>query len=92
MTSAYHPALRPLPQLHWRYTPLAAGRRLDASVEADATAFHAEPQVLTGQPNGKRSYAMAQISRPFWRRRLRSRRACSCMPRSTSSIMPLANG
>ena len=53
-----------MPQLHWRYQPLQLAGGFDASVEADATAFHADRRYYA-QPNGKRSYAMAQISRPF---------------------------
>ncbi|NMM76054.1 LPS biosynthesis protein [Acidovorax sp. SRB_24] len=53
-----------LPQLHWRYAPSNLAGGFDASVEADATRFHADP-LLTRQPNATRSYALAQISRPF---------------------------
>ncbi|MFN7855801.1 MAG: LPS-assembly protein LptD [Acidovorax sp.] len=53
-----------LPQLQWRYVPSRLGGGLDASVELDATRFQAARQ-LTGQPNANRSYAMAQVSRPF---------------------------
>ncbi|MBX3585486.1 MAG: LPS-assembly protein LptD [Ramlibacter sp.] len=53
-----------LPQLTGRYarTNLAGG--LDVSTEVDYTQFKAE-RTLTGQPNAKRSYALAQISRPW---------------------------
>jgi LPS-assembly protein len=53
-----------MPQLQWRYTPSQLGGGLDATVELDTTRFQAARQ-LTGQPNAHRSYAMAQISRPF---------------------------
>ena len=53
-----------LPQLHWRYSPVQLAGGFDASVDADYTDFHAD-RALTGQPNARRSYAMAQISRPF---------------------------
>ncbi len=53
-----------LPQLQWRYTPSQLGGGLDASVELDTTRFQAA-RALTGQPNAHRSYAMAQVSRPF---------------------------
>ena len=53
-----------MPQLRWQYLPLQLGGGLDASVEADYTSFHAD-RARTGQPNAQRSYAMAQISRPF---------------------------
>ena len=53
-----------MPQMQWRYTPSQLGGGLDASVELDTTRFQAN-RALTGQPNAHRSYAMAQISRPF---------------------------
>jgi len=53
-----------LPQLQWRYAPSQLGGGLDASVELDTTRFQAA-RALTGQPNAHRSYAMAQVSRPF---------------------------
>ena len=53
-----------MPQLQWRYNPTQLGGGLDASVELDTTRFEAA-RALTGQPNADRSYAMAQISRPF---------------------------
>ncbi|GAB3361396.1 MULTISPECIES: LPS-assembly protein LptD [Giesbergeria] len=52
-----------LPQLHWRYAPPQWGV-FDVNVEADATRFQAQ-RSLTGQPNATRSYALAQISRPY---------------------------
>ena len=53
-----------LPQLQWRYTPTQLGGGLNASVELDTTRFEAA-RALTGQPNAQRSYALAQVSRPF---------------------------
>lgn len=53
-----------MPQLQWRYAPSQLDGGLDASVELDTTRFQAA-RALTGQPNADRSYAMAQISRPF---------------------------
>ncbi|MBY0411270.1 MAG: LPS assembly protein LptD, partial [Burkholderiaceae bacterium] len=53
-----------LPQLQWRYTPTQLGGGLNASVELDTTRFEAA-RALTGQPNAQRSYAQAQVSRPF---------------------------
>ena len=53
-----------MPQLNWRYVPSQLGGGLDASVELDTTRFEAA-RALTGQPNANRSYAVAQISRPF---------------------------
>lgn len=52
-----------LPQLHGRYAPTRWGV-FDINIEADATRFHAN-RSLTGQPNTTRSYALAQISRPY---------------------------
>ena len=53
-----------LPQLHWQYLPQRLGAGLELNVEADYTSFHSQ-RALTGQPNAQRSYALAQISRPF---------------------------
>nr|WP_227001472.1 LPS-assembly protein LptD [Pulveribacter suum] len=53
-----------LPQLHWRYAPGQLPAGLDASVEADYTHFSADRRFYA-QPNARRSYAMAQVSRPF---------------------------
>ena len=53
-----------MPQLNWRYVPSQLGGGLDASIELDTTRFEAA-RALTGQPNADRSYAVAQISRPF---------------------------
>ena len=54
-----------LPQLHWRYTPTQSlGGGLETRLEADTTRFRAQ-RSLTGQPNATRSYALAQISRPY---------------------------
>ena len=53
-----------LPQLQWRYVPSRLEGGFDATVELDTTRFQAA-RALTGQPNADRSYAMAQISRPF---------------------------
>ncbi len=53
-----------LPQLHWRYAPTQLPAGLDASVDADYTHFSAD-QRWYAQPNARRSYALAQVSRPF---------------------------
>ena len=53
-----------LPQLHWRYAPSSLPGGIDASVDADTTYFRADER-FTGQTNATRSYALAQISRPF---------------------------
>ncbi|MBY0454135.1 MAG: LPS-assembly protein LptD [Burkholderiaceae bacterium] len=65
VTAPIVPPYDRLPQLHGRYAPTRLlGGGLDFSIDADTTRFHAE-QRLTGQPNATRSYAVAQISRPF---------------------------
>ena len=64
VSSPITPPYDRLPQLRWQYLPLQLGGGFDASMEADYTHFHAD-RALTGQPNARRSYAMAQISRPF---------------------------
>ena len=63
-TSPIVPPYDRLPQLAARYGrgDLAGG--METAVEADYTRFHADP-FLTGQPNARRSYALAQISRPW---------------------------
>ena len=64
VTSPIVPPYDRMPQLQWRYAPSQLGGGVDASVELDTTRFQAARN-LTGQPNADRSYAMAQISRPF---------------------------
>lgn len=54
-----------MPQLQWRYAPTALGGGLEGSVELDTTRFEAANAALRNQANGQRSYAMAQIRRPF---------------------------
>ncbi len=56
-----------MPQLQWRYAPTQLGAGLEASVELDTTRFEAARSALRNQANGQRSYAMAQIRRPFVR-------------------------
>ena len=53
-----------LPQLVARYSRSNLAGGLDASLEADYTQFHSE-RSLTLQPNAKRSYTLAQVSRPW---------------------------
>ncbi len=53
-----------LPQLHWRYAPSRLPGGIDASVDPDTTHFRAHER-FTGQTNATRSYALAQVSRPF---------------------------
>ena len=64
VTAPIVPPYDRMPQLQWRYTPTSLGGGFDAGVELDTTRFEAA-RALTGQPNADRSYAMAQISRPF---------------------------
>jgi LPS-assembly protein len=53
-----------LPQLVARYSRSNLAGGLEASVEADYTQFHSD-RTLTGQPNAKRTYTLAQVSRPW---------------------------
>ncbi len=53
-----------VPQLTWRWQPWSLGSSVDTSVELDTTRFQAD-RLLTNQPNAQRSYAQAQVSRPF---------------------------
>ena len=53
-----------LPQLAARYARSNLFGGLAASVEADYTQFHSE-RTLTGQPNARRSFTLAQVSRPW---------------------------
>ena len=53
-----------MPQLQWRYAPQDLPGGFDASVEADYTSFHADGAYIR-QPNAARTYALAQVSRPF---------------------------
>jgi LPS-assembly protein len=52
-----------LPELNARYSKVDVGG-FDYSIEGDYTRFQAAEN-LTNQPNARRSYAAAQISRPF---------------------------
>ncbi len=62
-TSVITPPYDRLPQLNARYSRVNHGG-LDYSVELDTTRFQSVSS-LTLQPNALRSYALAQISRPF---------------------------
>ena len=53
-----------MPQLQWRYAPSKLAGGLEASLELDTTRFESALRP-NGQPNGQRSYALAQIQRPF---------------------------
>ncbi|MBS0608779.1 MAG: LPS-assembly protein LptD, partial [Proteobacteria bacterium] len=64
VTAPITPPYDRMPQLHWRYAPLQLGGGLDATVDADYTSFEAAPGFYS-QPNARRSYAVAQVSRPF---------------------------
>ena len=52
-----------VPQVTMRYARSNAGG-FDYSVDLDSTQFESD-RVLTGQPNGRRSYSVAQWSRPW---------------------------
>ena len=52
-----------MPQLALRYARANTGG-FDYSVDLDTTQFHAD-RLLTGQPNGQRTFAVAQWSRPW---------------------------
>ncbi|HQQ69437.1 MAG TPA: LPS-assembly protein LptD [Alicycliphilus sp.] len=64
VTAPITPPYDRMPQLHWRYQPLQLAGGFDATVDADYTVFRADRKYYT-QPNGRRSYAVAQLSRPF---------------------------
>ncbi|MFC5496635.1 LPS-assembly protein LptD [Caenimonas terrae] len=53
-----------LPQIVARYSRTSLPGGLDASVEGDYTQFHSD-RTLTLQPNAKRAYTLAQITRPW---------------------------
>ncbi|WP_395027326.1 LPS-assembly protein LptD [Comamonas odontotermitis] len=53
-----------MPQLQYRYTPQNLPLGLEATIEADATRFRADENLLR-QPNADRGYVQAEISRPF---------------------------
>ncbi len=63
VTSPIVPPYDRMPQLTGRYARFGVGG-FDFSVDADYTQFEAE-RALTGQPNAKRSFAVAQVSRPW---------------------------
>lgn len=64
VTAPIVPPYDRLPQWQWRYEPTQLSGGFDARMELDATRFQAD-RSRTGQPNAQRSYALAQISRPF---------------------------
>lgn len=53
-----------LPQLHWSYTPDSVGPGLDLRLDGDYTHFHGD-RSFYNQPNARRSYFVAQVSRPW---------------------------
>ena len=63
VTAPIVPPYDRMPQLQWRYAPASLGG-FDASVELDTTRFQTA-RIFTSQPDAQRSYAMAQVSRPF---------------------------
>lgn len=64
VTAPIVPPFDRLPQVQWRYTPAALPQGLDADVVLDTTRFQSDSP-LANQPNSQRTFAMAQISRPF---------------------------
>ena len=64
LTSPITPPYDLLPQLTWRFSPAPLPGGFDASMVMDYTHFQADRRYYS-QPNAERSYAMAQISRPF---------------------------
>ncbi len=63
VTAPITPPYDRLPQLAARYARFAVGG-FDFSLDGDYTQFEAERR-LTGQPNAQRSFALAQLSRPW---------------------------
>ena len=63
-TSTIVPPYDRMPQLQYRYTPQNLPYGLEASIEADATRFRADENLLR-QPNADRGYVQAELSRPF---------------------------
>jgi LPS-assembly protein len=63
VTSPIIPPYDRAPQLQARYANGQPGA-LETVVETDFTRFVSEP-LITGQPNGKRTYALAQVSRQW---------------------------
>ncbi|MDO9088568.1 MAG: LPS-assembly protein LptD [Burkholderiaceae bacterium] len=64
VTSPIVPPYDRMPQLIGRYVRANLPGGLDVNVEADYTQFESS-RLLTGQPNARRAYTLAQISRPF---------------------------
>lgn len=64
VTAPIVPPYDRLPQVQARYLRSNLPGGLEASVEADYSHFEAD-RILTGQPNAKRGYTLAQISRPW---------------------------
>ena len=64
VTSPIIPPYDRLPQLVGRYSSINFAGGLDAYAEADYTRF-ASDRVLNNQPNAKRGFTLAQLSRPW---------------------------
>ena len=62
-TSPIVPPYDRMPQLAARYARSNVGG-FDYSIDADTTQFNSAP-TLTGQPNARRAYTLAQVSRPW---------------------------
>ena len=63
VTSPIVPPYDRMPQLAARYARSNVGG-FDFSVDADTTQFNSE-RTLTGQPNARRAFSLAQVSRPW---------------------------
>ena len=63
VTSPIVPPYDRVPQLAARYARLNVGG-YDFSIDADTTQFNSD-RILTGQPNARRAFTLAQISRPW---------------------------
>lgn len=63
VTAPITPPYNRTPQLTGRYAG-SPGAGMDLSVDMDYTRFESNP-TLTGQPNGQRTYTLAQLSRPW---------------------------
>ena len=64
VTSPIVPPYDRVPQIVARYARSNLPGGIDASVQADYTQFESD-RTLTAQPNAKRAYALAQVSRPW---------------------------
>jgi LPS-assembly protein len=64
VTAPILPPYDRMPQLVGKYDRANLPGGFDAQLEADYTRFQSDP-LLTGQPNGRRSFMVARLSRPW---------------------------